>query len=88
MRAALIHFAGVLTALVLYYLMEPNARTELLSDMPLGEKLAGVGVRGFCIYACALFVYYAVFRSRRKQSMPPEGAYGGYRDSDDEAKPG
>lgn len=88
MRTVLIHLAGLVSALVLYYLLEPNARTELLSNMPLGEKLAGIGVRGFCIYACALFVYYAVFRARQKTPMPDEGAYGGYADPDDEADQG
>ena len=84
MRTVLFHILAILVTIALYCVIVPQARTELLSDEPLGTKLVGVGVRMLCVYFCFLFVYYAIFRSRaRSAEMPESGAYGGYGDENE-----
>jgi hypothetical protein len=83
MRTVLFHIIALLVTITLYCLIVPQARTDLLSDASLGQKMEDVGVRMLCVYVCFLFVYYAVFRAKAKSpDMPDKGAYGGYEDTD------
>jgi hypothetical protein len=87
MRTVLFHIIALLVTITLYCLIVPQARTDLLSDAPLSEKMEDVGIRMLCVYFCFLFVYYAVFRSKAPSpDMPDEGAYGGYEDTEEDGE--